>query len=256
MVELTKAQYIKVLDTNCALHIVETDQEVEDYYNKQECAIKVSSPILKELFQMGKLPIENKYVTPKKGTYFILDIQKKQVLYLGKPRMADIAYVLYRGYRSLRKYEEVKGMDFRELYKENLLQKQADKEFHLPIQQLKIWSLFHKISDEDYGNSTLQQLIGKQIIVHNRMLDPETQRYKVEWFNEANWDNAYKESAITEALMEEEWQRQEAEAEYIEQYLAGELPDEDTYISDDEGFMELYPEDFMDEDFQEEDFRD
>lgn len=256
MVELTKTQYIKVLDTNRTLHIVETDEEVEAYYNKQEYAIKVSSPILKELFQMGKLPVDSRYLIPKKGTYFILDIQRKQIPFKGQPRMADIAYVLYKEKMSLRNLSDLTEEELQEIFDGNHNKKLEDNDFWFRVYQLKVWSLFNNNSKEEYGNTDLHQLIGKQIIVHRISLDSDTHTYKVEWFNEDNWDNFYRESAITEALMEEELQKQEAEAEYIEQYLAGELPDEGTYISNDEGFMELYPEDFIEEDFKEEDFKD
>ena len=250
MVNLTKSQYLKVLETNRTLHIVETDKDVETYYNRQEYAIKVSSPILKELFEMGKLPVDNKYVIPKKGTYFVLNIQRKQIPFKGQLRMADIAYVLYREEMSLKNLSDLTEDEYQEIFNGNPDKKLKNNDFWFKVYQLKVWSLFNKNSIEEYGKTEPQQLIGKQIIVHRINLDPETHTYKVEWFNEDNWDNFYKEFAITEALMEEEWQRQMDEGEYMEQHLDGTLSEMADYGEP----MEDYPEDFIEDEFVEEDF--
>lgn len=250
MIELTKEQYIKVLDTHRTLHIVDSDEKIEEYYNRKEYAIRCDSPILKELFDMGKLPIDERYVKLMRGTYQILDIRRKPIEFKGQTRIADIAYVLYRKERRVKMYEEIDEKDVRELYRESKNKKLEDYDFWFKVYQVKIWPLFNEKSTKNEGNSKLQELIGNQIVVHKIELDPETRIYKVDWFNIADVERWFKDSERVDAMLLQEAEEAEIEAAK-EMALLDSLEDPIDYEP------EMYaddPEIFMEDLFLEEDF--
>lgn len=249
MINLTKEQYIKVLDTHRTLHIVDSAKRVKEYYDRKEYAIQCDSPILKELFEMGKLPIDERYVKLQQGTYQILDIRRKPIEFKGQTRMADIAYVLYRKERAVEKYEEIEGKDRREIYREERRKTIEDFDFWFKVYQVKIWPLFNENSKESEGNSKLQELIGNQIIVHKIELDPETRTYKVDWFNMANFENWIERSAHIDMMLEQEAEKEAAKEQAFLDSLENPIDyDPELYAGDPVGFQEdlFCEEDFID----------
>jgi len=75
---------------------VESEQEVQKFYDQQKYAIVKHSQNLKELILEGKFPLNKEFSNLKKGYYYIIALQKPQSEFKSQTKTASIAYALYR----------------------------------------------------------------------------------------------------------------------------------------------------------------
>ena len=75
---------------------VESEQEVQKFYEQRKYAIAKHSQNLKELILEGSYPVNNEISNLKKGYYYIIGIQKPKSEFKSQTKTSNIAYALYR----------------------------------------------------------------------------------------------------------------------------------------------------------------
>lgn len=213
----TKEQIIMVIETGRPLHFVDSAKKVKEYYDKKMYALERDSPIIKELLQEGKLTVDKRILKLQEGYYHIIDVQLKDVEFKSETRQVEIAYALYK--------------------------KIGDKEYRNKIYQIKVKPLTNNVSEQLFGNNTLQQLINKTICISKFELDESSHSYKVNWFEMEDFNEAVKMAEIVDMIKMQEWEEQRAADEYLLQCLEGEIYDEPDF-----------QDDFIEEQFEESDF--
>lgn len=154
--EISKDIVLKALTAGKKFKFVESDKEVEAYYNQKIYAIKKDSIILKELILEKKFPVDNRILNLQKGYYYIVDIYQKEREFKSQTQKENIAYALFR--------EKSSGDFFSQIY------------------QVRLKPLTNYISERLFGaDANIFDLIGKTICVFSFGLDKEKHSYKVSW---------------------------------------------------------------------------
>ena len=215
--ELSKNIVLKALAAGKKIKLVESEKDVDSYYNQKVYAIKKDSAILKELVNEGKFPIHNKIYPLIKGHYHIINILKREIEIKSETKIQYIAYALYR---------EKEYGDFR------------DKIYQIILNPLRYYISRRLFSDD----INLDNIIGKTICVFSYEKDGEKGYLKVSWEgveeieirqNEIEYENylidkweeeAYNETEYENYLIDQEIQRiEEEEIMYIDHLMEEEM---------------------------------
>ena len=189
--KLSKNIVLKALAAGKTFKFVESDKEVEAYYNQKIYAIKKDSAILKELVNEGKFPIVDGIYSLQKGNYHIIDIYQRDIEVKSQIKTQNIAYALYR--------------------------KKDHGDFWNKIYRIRINPLTYYISKRLFSDDdNLYNLIGKTICVFSSEIDEKKGYLKVKWegveeieirIKEIEYENylidKMEEDAINEAMYED-----------------------------------------------------
>lgn len=210
--EYPKEIVLRALNAGKKFKFVESTKDVEDYSLQKIYAIKKDSPILKELVNEGKFPIDDRFLNLQKGHYHIIDIYQKETEFKGQTRIDNIAYALYR---------EKENGDF------------WNKIYRIKINPLTNYISRRLFSEDD----NLNNLIRKTICVFDFNLDKEARSYKVTWegveeieihLNEEEYQNY-----LIDKMNEEEYNEElEYENYLIDQEMLSIAEEESMYIDD------------------------
>jgi len=211
--ELSKETVLKALTAGKKFKFVESEKEVDAYYNKQVYAIKKDSAILRELVKEGKFPIDNRILNLQGGYYHIIDIYQKSGDIKSQTKIEDIAFALYK--------EKETG------------------DFWNTVYQIRLKPLTNYISERLFSiDNNVYNLIGKTIRIFSFGLNEEAHSYKVSWegmeeieirLNEIEYENYVIDKINEEKVrneieyenyeIDQEMQRIKEEQEMCEYYL-------------------------------------
>ena len=90
-----KARTLRIINEK-EFRFVESEQEVQKFYDQQKYAIVKHSQNLKELILEEKFPLNKEFSYLKKGYYYIIALQKPKTEFKSQTKTASIAYALYR----------------------------------------------------------------------------------------------------------------------------------------------------------------
>ena len=198
MEKFTKEIVLKALAAGRKFKFVESEKEVDAYYNQKTYAIKKDSEILKELvkeldevpiktlIEAEKFPIDNRLLSLREGYYHIIEVYQKEVELKTGTRIENIAFALYR--------EKETG------------------DFWNKIYQVKLQPLVNFISERIFsGDKNIQSIIGKTIRIFSFGLEENTRSYKVLWEGIEEIEIHIEEKEYESYLIEEALQKYEEE---------------------------------------------
>jgi len=197
--EISKNIVLKALAASKNFKFVESDKDVEAYFNQKVYAIKKDSAILKELVKEGKFPIDERLLPLKKGNYHIIDIYEREIEIKSQIKTQSIAYALYR--------EKDSG------------------DFQSRIYRIRINPLTYFISRRLFSDDkNLYNLVGKTICVFSSGKDEKEGYLKVTWEGVEEIEIQANETEYENYLIDEEMLRiAEEEAMYLDYLIDEEI---------------------------------
>lgn len=193
----TKSDVEKIVKTQ-KFRFVESEKDVQNFFDQKKYAIVKHSQNLKELILEGKFPVNNEISNLQEGYYYIIAVQKPKSEFKSQTKTASIAYALYR---------ENKANDYGSI-----------------VYQVNINTLVNHTSQSIFSNENINDysdLAGKTIYI-TRVIDgsDETKTRNVAWtainilstpeeMAEFDVPSTEEDAMIDDLLMQQEFKEQD-----------------------------------------------